>query len=64
MKYGAYHVWLRVKGLTADEPQGALLTLEGGPGPGMDFAPEQDGSIRIECLLVHAATMGPHVNDE
>jgi hypothetical protein len=28
MKYGAYHVWLRVKGLTLDERQAAFLTLE------------------------------------
>ena len=51
MKHGACHVWLRVKGLTADERQGALLTLEKAePGWEWDFVPERDGSIRIAPL--------------
>ena len=52
MKYGAYHVWLRVKGLTADERQGALLTLEKTEqGWEWDFVPEQDASIWIAPLV-------------
>lgn len=52
MKYGAYDVWLRVKGLTADERQGVLLTLERAEqGWEWDFDPEQDGSIRIAPLV-------------
>lgn len=52
MKYGAYHVWLRVKGLTVDERQVALLTLEKAEqGWEWDFVPEQDGSIWIAPLV-------------
>jgi hypothetical protein len=52
MKYGAYHVWLRVKGLTADEREAAVLSLEkADQGWEWDFAPEQDGSIWIAPLI-------------
>jgi hypothetical protein len=52
MKYGAYHVWLRVKGLTAEERQGVRLTLEKTEqGWEWDFVPEQDGSIWIAPLI-------------
>jgi hypothetical protein len=52
MKYGAYHVWLRVKGLTADERQAAVLSLEkADQGWEWDFAPEPDGSIWIAPLV-------------
>jgi len=52
MKYGAYHVWLRVKGLTPDERQTALLTLEKAEqGWEWDFAPEPDGSVWIAPLV-------------
>jgi hypothetical protein len=52
MKYGAYHVWLRVHGLTADEGQAVPLTLEKAEqGCEWDFVPEQDGSILIAPLI-------------
>jgi hypothetical protein len=52
MKYGAYHVWLRVKGLTADERHAAVLSLEkADQGWEWDFAPEPDGSIWIAPLV-------------
>lgn len=52
MKYGAYHVWLRVKGLTAEECQAVRLTLEKAEqGWEWDFVPEQDGSIWIAPLI-------------
>ncbi len=52
MKYGAYHVWLRVKGLTAEESQGFRLTLEKAEqGWEWDFLPEPDGSIWIAPLI-------------
>jgi len=52
MKYGAYHVWLRVEGLTADERQAIRLTLEkADQGWEWDFVPEQDGSIWIAPLI-------------
>ena len=52
MKYGAYHVWLRVKGLTADERQAVRLALEKTEqGWEWDFVPEHDGSISIAPLI-------------
>jgi hypothetical protein len=52
MKYGAYHVWLRVNGLTADERQAALLSLEkADQGWEWDFAAEPDGSVWIAPLV-------------
>ena len=52
MKYGAYHVWLRVKGLTAEECQGVRLTLERAQqGWEWDSPPEPDGSVWIAPLI-------------
>ncbi len=52
MKYGAYHVWLRVTGLTPDEQQAARLALENAQqGWEWDFAPEPDGSVWIAPLV-------------
>jgi hypothetical protein len=52
MKYGAYHVWLRVNGLTADERQAALLALEkADQGWEWDFASEPDRSVWIAPLI-------------
>ena len=52
MKYGAYHVWLRVDGLSEDERQAARLTLEqGDQGWEWDFVPEPDGSVWIAPLV-------------
>ncbi len=52
MRYGAYHVWLRVNGLTADERQAALSTLENADqGWEWDFASEPDGSVWIAPLV-------------
>jgi hypothetical protein len=52
MKYGAYHVWLRVNGLTAEERQVARLSLEKmEQGWEWDFAPEPDGSVWIAPLV-------------
>jgi len=50
MKYGAYHVWLRVNGLTANERQAALLTLEDA-GWEWDFPSEPDASVWIAPLI-------------
>ena len=52
MKYGAYHVWLRVSGLTTEEREGVRLTLEkAAPGWEWDFVSEPDGSIWIAPLI-------------
>jgi hypothetical protein len=52
MKYGAYYVWLHVKGLTSEEQQGVRLTLEKAEqGWEWDFDPEPDGSIWIAPLI-------------
>ena len=52
MKYGAYHVWLRVKGLTADEHQAVRLSLEKADQSWLwDFVQEQNGTIWIAPLI-------------
>jgi len=52
MKYGAYHVWLRVNGLTADERKAALPILErADQGWEWDFPSEPDGSVWIAPLI-------------
>lgn len=54
MKYGAYHVWIRVKGLTEEERRAVLGILEkekGGELWDWDFNLEPDGSIWIAPLV-------------
>ena len=52
MKYGAYHVWLRVIGLTADERHAATLPLDKADlGWEWDFVSEPDGSVWIAPLV-------------
>lgn len=52
MKYGAYHVWLRVGGLTEKERQAARFSLEQtDKGWEWDFVPEPDGSVWIAPLV-------------
>jgi hypothetical protein len=52
MKYGAYHVWFRVAGLTEDERQATRESLERAEqGWEWDFDPEPDGSVRIAPLV-------------
>ncbi len=48
MRYGAYHVWIRVKGLTEEERRAVLVILEKEKAEQLwdwDFNLEPDGSI-------------------
>ena len=52
MKYGAYYVWLQVKGLTAEEREAVHLILKTGEqGWEWESVPESDGSIWIAPLI-------------
>jgi hypothetical protein len=54
MRYGAYHVWIRVKGLTEEERRAVLVILEKEKAEQLwdwDFNLEPDGSIWIAPLV-------------
>ncbi len=54
MRYGAYHVWMCVKGLTEEERRAVLVILEQEKAElpwDWDFNLEPDGSIWIAPLI-------------
>ena len=54
MRYGAYHVWIRVRGLTEAEGRGLLAILEkekAQQGWDWDFALDEAGSVWIAPLV-------------